>query len=139
MPELTNRPDAGPDAIRIVRFDEVHDPGPGASQPVMGAFPGLAAGTSAGLMRGDAHSALEALRDSNLVVEAITVVRMNCDRPEYVLTTWRCDTGVGESTETYSRRSVYLAEEFLASFPDPGDGTVGYVFMTSATAQDPAV
>ena len=122
------------DSFRVVRFDDVHEPGTKAIAPPLEAYPTATLGSIApGLLRSDAASALDALRESNQAVEAITVVRMACERPEYVLTTWRCDALVGDSPANFGRLSIQLAEEFLASFPDPGDGTVGYVFMTSAT------
>ena len=126
------------EVLKIVRFDDIHD-SPPEMRPLKldemrerqgRRLEGFGHGQP-GFVRGDAFTALEALRDSAVAVEAVDVVRVAYDRPEYVLQRWRCERGVGEPYARFCRRSHKLARDFLIAYPDSGDGSVLYVLFTT--------
>jgi len=125
-------PDAGNDAegLVIVRFDDIHVPTARVPAPPRARVTddprlnGLAP-----LSRADAEEALASLRQIAGAVDGVDVVHMVGERPDYVLQTWRCDPGVGETPAAFSRRVLVLAEEFIAQYPDPGDGSVRYALL----------
>jgi len=131
--------------LKIIRFDDIHDSVPdlpplrldqvrerrgrrldelGHDQP--------------GFARGDAAVALEAMSSCAVAVEAIEVVRVTNDRPEYTIQRWRCERGMGEPPAQYCRRSLKLAEDFLAAYPDPGDGSIVYVLCPASEGKSRA-
>ncbi len=130
-------PEPSQDGLLIVRFDEVHVPlmrSAPASEPAV--EPTVRAATGdLGFSRRHALTALAGLRERHGSVEGVEVLHVLGDRSDYVLQTWRCEPGIGESTLDFHARSVLLAEEFVDGYPDPGDGTVRYVLLRSS---DPA-
>src|SRR5437879_2299641 len=114
--------------LERVRFDEIHD-APPARRPLalqeMRDRHGRRLeelGGRVGFARGDALGALESMRSSEVAVEAIDVVQLTGDRPDFTLQRWRCDRGIGETAAHYGRRSLKLARDFLVAYQDAGDG-----------------
>jgi len=117
--------------LLIVRFDEIHEPAGRASGRDSGTLSLNDGVASRALTRASVVMALEGLRTGDVAVERVQVVRALDASPEYVLQEWTCENAPGETTAAWARRSVPLAEEFVAEWPDPGDGTVRYLLTTS--------
>jgi hypothetical protein len=125
-------PRNGEETLRIVRFDEIHEP----TGPTGFLSPDLresgAGGPGGGpLDRARALAALEELHGRPVVVESLEVVRMSFERPEFVLETRRCDRAVGESFESWCQRSQQQAEELVRAHSDPDEETVRYLLVTA--------
>jgi len=88
-----------------------------------------------GFDRAGAILALDSLNGIGVAIARGEVVRMAGERPDYTTDVWRCDRIVGEDQDHYCRRSAREAEEFIHSYPDPGDGEVLYVLVISSGAE----
>ena len=125
------------EAFEIVRFDEIHDApveeaagsdlprlvqGPIFQEPKRSDRPSL--------LRSAAGAALRALAGAGAGIEMIDVIQVMGHRRR-ALQRWRCRHAAGESAAEYHRRSLELAQDFLASCPDPGDGSVVYSLFTT--------
>ena len=126
------------DSFEIVRFDDVHDGGE-SLRPIDQADPRDTRGhqfdgfgdRKVGRLRSDAFLTLEAMRTGGTGVKMIDVVQVVCERPLYTLQRWRCERTIGETVEMHARRSVYLAEDFIATYPDTNDGSHLYVIFAA--------
>ena len=100
----------------LVQGSVFEEPKPRSERPVL---PRTAAG-----------AALQALAGTAAGIEMIDVILVIGHRRR-ALQRWRCPHEASESAADYNRRSLKLAEEFLASCPDPGDGSVVYSLLTT--------
>jgi hypothetical protein len=82
-----------------------------------------------GLCRRDAFAALDDLHSTEHVVEAVHVMRTVGERPGYVVQRLSFDRGLDAPGMNPSESSIRRAEEFVDTFPDPGDGSVTYVLI----------
>lgn len=135
MPEHPSASTPGDDdVLRIVRFGDVHEPVGITRSPVRDALPSddLAqiAGGHDGLDRVKMLDAIDGLRATGRAIEALQVVRAVCDRPQYALERRSYERGMVETAHQWCLRSQHQARDFVATFADPGDGSVRFVLVT---------
>jgi len=122
------------EGFQVIRFGDVHEPSvaarrrePDAPQPVRHAE---VAGGANGLDRVRMLEAIDGLRAMGRAIESLDVVRAVCDRPQYVLERKSYERGMGEPAGQWCMRSHHMARDFVATFADPGDGSVRFVLVT---------
>lgn len=138
MSEPPHSISAEDDGLRIVRFGDLHEPQGIVSRLVPGvpatARAGVAGGVN-GLERGRMLDAIDEMRPTNLAIEALEVVRAVCERPQYTIERRSYERGVGEAAQQWCMRSRHQVRDFVATFADPGDGSVRFVLVI-ADAED---
>ena len=135
MSDHQDHPASGDDiGLRIVRFGDLHEPVIEVSRSnpgIRAAFhhPEIAGGAN-GLERVRMLDAIDGMRAMSLAIEALEVVRAVCERPQYTIERRAYERGMGEPAHQWCLRSQHQARDFVATFADPGDGSVRFVLVT---------
>ncbi len=137
MSEQPPLPAHGDDTgLRIVRFGDLHEP-PSAVRRQDFAVPEThhpeIAGGANGLERVRMLDAIDGMRVLSLAIEALEVVRAVCERPQYTIERRSYERGIGEPAHQWCLRSQHQARDFVATFADPGDGSVRFVLLVAET------
>ena len=138
MSEPPHSISADDDGLFIVRFGDLHEP-QGIVRRLVSGVPATAragvAGDVNGLERVRMLDAIDDLRTTSLAIEALEVVRAVCERSQYTIERRSYERGVGETAQQWCMRSHHQARDFVATFADPGDGSVRFVLVI-AEAED---
>ena len=137
MSEQPPLPAHGDDAgLRIVRFGDLHEPPSAARRQNFAVpephHPEIAGGVN-GLERVRMLDAIDGMRAMSLAIEALEVVRAVCERPQYTIERRTCERGMSESAQQWCLRSQHQARDFVATFADPGDGSVRFILLVADT------
>ena len=121
------------DGLCIVRFGDLHEPQENVRRmvPIVQTTPHSTeiAGGANGLERVRMLDAIDEMRATTFAIEALEVVRAVCERPQYTIERRSYERGVGEAASQWCMRSHHRARDFVATFADPGDGSVRFVLV----------
>lgn len=83
------------------------------------------------LAKSDALEAVDALKESQVAILGGDVVISTNGKLRYAKENWYIKKGSNEDLRDYLARSRQKAEDYIQTYPDPGNGTILYALIVS--------